>query len=233
MLSAHTTGGSSAVELPARKSSGTSRSAYKVATLPTPSGSTRAMKAVVVWLAGWTGSITRYCYRLDGLRLLWCQPGLAVRSKHMKSAIRNSLCAAGNQQHHSRPALHLQEYQQSRKSRVAPDWQRSKVRIVETFVEYLPRPRQLGSSPDPLGGRAAPPRPPGSGRRLRRRRDCCRYMPARTLFLDTAPLIRALEGLEPSRSTRCSAQNKHRRTAGPRCAPLSRSATAPSHGCPR
>jgi hypothetical protein len=33
-------------------------------------------------------------------------------------------------------------------------------RNLETFVEYLPRPRQLGSSPDPLGGRAAPRVPP-------------------------------------------------------------------------
>jgi len=47
--SAHTTTGSSAAQLLAQESSGANLSGYKVATLPTPSTRTRAMKAVVIW----------------------------------------------------------------------------------------------------------------------------------------------------------------------------------------
>src|SRR5205085_8939994 len=91
----------------------------------------------------------------------------------MTSANRYSLCAAGNQQHRSRPVLRLQEHQQWRKSRVAPERRRPKARIVETFVEYVPRPRQVGSSPDPPSEGVPPPASPLPDRRRQHRRPKC------------------------------------------------------------
>jgi hypothetical protein len=53
---------------------------------------------------------------------------------------------------------------------------------LETFVEYLPRPLQLGAFPPGPPRRACrPPHPPCKDRRLHRRRDCCRFTPARTV----------------------------------------------------
>jgi hypothetical protein len=78
----------------------------------------------------------------------------------VKSTYRKHAACHCQPEHRARPVLRLQEHQQwCARTRVLRNTAHSG-RNLETFVEYLPRPRQLGSSPDPPGGRAAPRIPP-------------------------------------------------------------------------
>src|SRR5271166_725319 len=65
----------------------------------------------------------------------------------MKSANRNSLCVEDNQQHHSRPALRLQEHQQWRRNRIAPESRRSKDQNCRNFYRVLTASPPTGAFP--------------------------------------------------------------------------------------
>ena len=102
----------------------------------------------------------RVGFRSDRLRLPQSQLVSAAGHRSVKSACRKHAASHCQPEHRARPALRLQEHQQwCARIRVLRNAAYT-VWNLETFVEYLPRPRQLGPPPGPHGGRAAPRIPP-------------------------------------------------------------------------